>query len=144
MTIVLLEVDLSLDLTALDGAEVLVLPAVELGEHADHPHVVNLGVALPLIVLFALHGSDCSELSKEQGGEISDLVLAIAQLARVMMTLLKVMQPRTMMMMTLLMVTRPSMKASAMARCRGVLAMARRRKMAAFSMETLTTPRSSL
>ena len=40
------EVDLSLDLTALDGAEVLVLPAVELGEHADHPHVVGLEVTL--------------------------------------------------------------------------------------------------
>ena len=46
MTIVLLEVDMSLDLTALDGAEVLVLPAVELGEHADHPHVVDLDVTL--------------------------------------------------------------------------------------------------
>ena len=66
------------DLTALDGAAVLALPAVEVGEQADHPHVVNLGVALPLIVLFALHGSDCSELSKEQEGEISDLVLPIA------------------------------------------------------------------
>ena len=40
------EVDLPLDLTALDGAEVLVLPAVELGEHADHPHVVGLDVTL--------------------------------------------------------------------------------------------------
>ena len=37
------------DLTALDGADVLALPAVEVGEQADHPHVVNLGVALPLI-----------------------------------------------------------------------------------------------
>ena len=40
------EVDLSLDLTALDGAEVLVLPAVELGEQSDHPHVVGLDVTL--------------------------------------------------------------------------------------------------
>ena len=46
MTIALLEVDLSLDLTALDGAEVLVLPAVEFGEQADHPHVVGHGVTL--------------------------------------------------------------------------------------------------
>ena len=46
VTIALLEFDLSLDLTALDGAEVLVLPAVELGEHADHPHVVALDVTL--------------------------------------------------------------------------------------------------
>ena len=46
MTIVLLEVDMSLDLTALDGAEVLVLPAVEFGEQADHPHVVSLDVTL--------------------------------------------------------------------------------------------------
>ena len=37
MMMTLLKLTLSLDLTALDGAEVLVLPAVELGEHADHP-----------------------------------------------------------------------------------------------------------
>ena len=41
--------DLSADLTALDGAGALALPAVKVGEQADPPHVVGLSVALPLI-----------------------------------------------------------------------------------------------
>ena len=40
---------LSADLTALDGAGVLALPAVEVGEQAGPPHVVSLSVALSLI-----------------------------------------------------------------------------------------------
>ena len=60
------------DLTVLDGADVLILPAVEVGEQADPPHVVGLGVAIPLIVLFALLSSD--------------LVSIVAELARSMVT----------------------------------------------------------
>ena len=98
------------DLTVLDGADDLILPAVEVGEQADPPHVVGLGVALPLIVLFALLSSD--------------LVSIVAELARSMVTRLKVTLPR-MMMMTL------SIESWRWRR--------RRRRMATLLMETLTT-----
>ena len=95
---------------------------MEDGGQAEHPHIVGLGVALPLIVLLDDREAGEGDDNLIEGDPTDDEVLPIA--------------------------TRPSTMPSAMARCQGVLAMekltSRWRKMVTFSIETLTTPRSSL
>ena len=71
---------------------------MEVGEQAEHPHIVGLGVALPLIVLLDDREAGEGDDNLIEGDPTDDdEVLPIA--------------------------TRPSTMPSAMARCQGVLAM---------------------
>ena len=54
----------------MDEADDLKLPAVEVGEQAEHPHIVGLGVALPLIDHLALGLGPGGALLLHDGGAL--------------------------------------------------------------------------